>query len=79
MMYFKMIERKGYYYSLSVGFNKYKFILFPMFYLTLFGKDFIGIEVGWFTLLAKFEKTKKITNDDFKSIQELLTSLPIAK
>lgn len=79
MMYFKIIERKGYYYTLSVGFNKYKFTLFPMFYLSLFGKDFITIEAGWFTLLAKFEKTKILTNDDFKSVQELLNSLPLAK
>lgn len=74
MMYYKIIENKGHLYSLSIGFNRYKFTLFPMFYLTAHGIDFITIEVGWFTLIATFNKVKRLTDDDLKPIKELLDS-----
>lgn len=76
-MYFKMIERKGYLYSLLVGFNKYKFTLLPMFYLTAHSMDFIVLEVGWLTLIARFDKVKRLTNDDIKATQELLSNLEL--
>lgn len=75
MMYYKIIENKGHLYSLSIGFNRYKFTLFPMFYLTAHGIDFITIEVGWFTLIAKFEKANKLTNKDFKPIGDLFNTI----
>lgn len=77
MMYFKMIERKGYLYSLCVGFNKYKFTLLPMFYLTAHSMDFIVLEVGWLTLIARFDKVKRLTDHDVKSVQELLNSVQL--
>lgn len=76
-MYFKMIERKGYLYSLLVGFNKYKFTLLPMFYLTAHSMDFIVLEVGWLTLIARFDKVKRLTDDDVKATQELLSKLQL--
>lgn len=77
MMYFKMIERKGYLYSLFVGFSKYKFTLLPMFYLTAHSMDFIMLEVGWLTLIARFDKVKRLTDDDVKTTQELLSKLQL--
>jgi len=67
-MYKCLITDKNIYF-LSVNFSQYKFTVFPMIRVLLFGSGF-GIEIGLFSFIIEISKSRNMSHEEMCSLMK---------